>query len=296
MWTAMQLTICGLFILAGAFWLGRFFGKRKYLKLYEEMKALELSFNQLVDEMELASQHNMQVFTKQSEDLSELLNIADKKILQVNDYLQELDNSSDELKRKSIGKNNSPMADPAIERRLRHELKQIADELSKDIELLESQVVQVARAVKEEQQAQPPVSVDYGKIRYLIEEEVAHQVGKQLAFLEQEAFAPPQKLPARPTTNEPLTLKADSNRPGNIAELKKTRFVEEIKIPGRHSDKDLREAPPKLPASSPVHDVLRMAENGVTLPQIARTLGMGKGEIELILKIYGSRLNVRNVV
>jgi hypothetical protein len=39
-----------------------------------------------------------------------------------------------------------------------------------------------------------------------------------------------------------------------------------------------------------------MAQNGVTLPQIARRMGMGKGEIELILKIYGSEIEMRNVV
>jgi len=34
----------------------------------------------------------------------------------------------------------------------------------------------------------------------------------------------------------------------------------------------------------------------VAIPQIARILKMGKGEVELIMNIYGSRMNMRKVM
>jgi transcriptional regulator len=49
-------------------------------------------------------------------------------------------------------------------------------------------------------------------------------------------------------------------------------------------------------AGYPVNEVLTLYENGVTLPQIARTLNMSKSEIELIVKIYGEGINMRKIV
>jgi len=312
MWMAIQLTICAVFLVMAAYWVGRFFGKRKYLKLHEEMKALELSFNHLIEEMELASNHNMKVIEKQSEELSELLTIADKKILRVNDFLKELDETAAELKRKVSIKNSGiePVHQPG-DRKLRQEINDAIEELQNEIRLFSGRLNSIEN--------QPPVQpkIDFGAIRNAIEEEVSRQISRQLDFLEQQLEPPSapeifsdRVVPIRPASKETgfntkfvargLDKESRSNQeisdPGK--ELKSSNISENLRIPRRKTELGPEPAnnAPELKPGSPVYEVVKMAEEGVSLPQIARSMGMGKAQIELILKMYGSGINMRNVV
>lgn len=304
MWMAIQLTICVVFLLAVTFYVGRFFGKRKYLKLHEEMKALELSFNQVVEEMELASSHNLKVLEKQSEELSELLTVADKKILQINDFLSELDFSTKNLK-KSGKKAGPAMPDPVVERKMKKELSELSDNISRQIEILESQIFQVAQSIRENHRQPSDDFVSSSEIKSLIEQEVTRQVSRQLQVFEQQSYAvspdsemdsfrTKSKSDAQKKVSIPKRIAKAVAENGKIAELRTSRFADNIKMPKGDRNSELQM--PKPPVGSPVHEVLEMAQNGVTLPQIARRMGMGKGEIELILKIYGSEIEMRNVV
>ena len=304
MWTAIQLTVCAIFLAIVAYWVGRFFGKRKYLKLHEEMRALELSFNQLIDEMELASNHNMKVIEKQSEELSELLTIADQKILRVNDFLKELDETAANVKRKNnFNHGNVEQSDFQIERRLRQEFNNAFEEIHLQIREFSAKLQQTeARPLPE------PAEIDPDQLKTLVEEEVSRQISRQLSFLEAQLEPPPAEkiVPMRATPRDfgtrfvapPPPNNEPEKMPLSVGGLKTANIDSQAKLPPRKADlgPEPKTIIPELSPGSPVHEVLRLAESGVTLPQIARNMSMGKGEIELILKIYGGRINMRSVV
>ena len=81
---------------------GRKIGRRHYLKLQEEMRALEKGFNQLLEEMELVSNHNVKVLEAQTSDLRELLTVADKKCIYASDLIKNLDESAEQLKKRNL--------------------------------------------------------------------------------------------------------------------------------------------------------------------------------------------------
>lgn len=307
MWTAIQLAVCVVFLLTVAFWVGRLFGKRRYLKLHEEMKALELSFRQVIDDMELASSHNMKVFEKQSEDLGELLTIADKKILRVNDFLKEMDEACADLRRKSSAGFTpiEPILNSSADRKFRNEIDEVLDEMSKRIKNMSRRI----EAVEEEPAAQPVAAqIDYEKIQDMIDQEISRQISDQLSILVQGVTPKNDRVvPIRPPAKEIISQASEQKRSldpiaasnigiSKVSDLKPANFDDGIRLPVRKTDLGPELPLPEPPPGSPVYEVLRMVENGVTLPQVARTLSMGRGEIELILKIYGSRINMRSVV
>lgn len=318
MWMAIQLIICATFLVLAAYWVGRFFGKRRYLKLHEEMKALELSFNQLIEEMELASSHNMKVIEKQSEDLAELLNIADKKILRVNDFLSELDETAEELKRKAnlSSSINESVSQPG-ERKFRQELNLAIEELQSEIQEFSRRLTEMENQTVDTVEFAEPAPPDYSALRNLIEEEVSRQISRQLDFLEQQLEPAPRPepvservVPIRPIQKESnfnakFVARSSENELWSVEEpapspheLKPAAFAERVRVPPRKVDLESEPSGnmPELKPGSPVLEVLKLAEEGVSLPQIARTMGMGKAQIELILNMYGTRINVRNVV
>lgn len=319
MWTAIQLTICVIFLIIVAFWVGRLLGKRKYLKLHEEMKAYELSFNQLVEEMELASNHNLKVLEKQSEDLTDLLTIADKKILRVNDFLKELDEACVDLKRKSTNHLNSKdPSESGVDRKFRQEMGEALNELSERIRNLYDRLQEIEdRPMVQPFEAEPAAqeSINYALIRDMVDEEVAKQVTKQLTLLEQQMFAPiePAIMPRSEEASKPAETMAMNEyeemqpqeppvlspqlktRLKSNVELKPAAFEESLRMPTRGGP-ELEPSLSDPKPGTPLYDVLKMAEEGITIPQIARSLSMGKGQVELILKMYGSRINMRNVV
>ncbi|GAB4282335.1 MAG: hypothetical protein Kow0029_27850 [Candidatus Rifleibacteriota bacterium] len=316
MWTAVQIAFCILFLIAASFWIGKMIGKRRYLKLHEELKALELSFKQVVDDLELAANHNMAVFEKQSEELRELLTIADKKILSVNDYLKELDEACSELKRKTANSLNSSLesSDIAGNRKFRQEITESIDYLSEKIENFSSKLKEFENDLVK---AVSPQKIDYKKIRSMIDEEVARQVSKQLSVFDKAfesispSFGNDRVVPIRSVSKEPsfeappefakqqTKTESFSNAEKAVSAVPKlnpANIEDGIRMPTRKAELGPSPELPSAAPGTPVFEVLKMAENGVTLPQIARTMGMGKGEVQLILKLYGSGIKMRSVV
>lgn len=315
MWTAIQLLVCAIFLAGAAFFVGRFFGKRRYLKLHEEMKALELSFKQMVEEMDLASNHNFRVVEKQSEDLAELLTIADKKILRVNDFLKELDETAADLKRKAnVTMNSGEPYDLHADRKFKTEISQTFEQMQQRIGQLSACIEELTQLHCQAQKAGKSAEddLDMVTLRNLIEDEVTKQISKQLGYLEQQLEPAPllrnatndRVVPIRQTgsgfSTRFVTPPESSDKNRGVKEIKEKSsplvFAEEPRVPkaemASHPKTDI---PDPLPGT-PLYEILRLAEEGMTLPQIARKMGMGKGEIELILNIYGSRIKMRNVV
>ncbi|MGM0600506.1 MAG: DUF6115 domain-containing protein [Candidatus Rifleibacteriota bacterium] len=291
MWTAIQLVICFVFISIVAFWAGKKISRNKQYKASEELKAYEMSLNQLLDEMELAANHNHKVFEKQSNDLRELLTIADRKILRVNDFIKELEQSCEDLKLRSLASldSNIDKKNSSTNKKLKEEIGQAFEEMSERIKNLADKFSEfeenAAKKIKPK--------TNYAEIRKLIDEEVTRQISKQLSILEEDLM--PQTCESSATDQTPENEALSQNFPENSSiitssksesstGLEPAEFATTMRIP----EKNLQ-AIKKANEGSFVQEVLKMAKRGITIPQIARSLNMGKGEIELILKIYGPK-------
>lgn len=292
MWTAIQLVICFIFISIVAFWAGKKISKTKQYNASEELKAYEMSLNQLLEEMELAANHNHKVFEKQANDLRELLTIADRKILRVNDFIKELEERCEDLKLRSMTSldSNLDAKNSSTNQKLKKEIGQAFEEMSERIRNLANKFSEF----EENSAKQDKNKTNYSKIREMIDEEVTRQISKQLSILEDDLMPQGYEIDqARPETNEEDKLKPIPGQSSpliknskNSSGLEAAEFESTMRIP----DKNLQ-AIKKANEGSFVQEVLKLAEKGITIPQIARSLNMGKGEIELILKIYGPKIN-----
>jgi len=312
MWTILQVVICVIFLLVAAFSVGKRLGQRRYNKMHQEMKDLELYFKNLMDDMEMVSNHNMKVLETSSAEIKELLAIADKKCLYANDLLKEIDEGVDALRKRNLGVTS---IDSAAEKKFRKEIHDALAELLKKVVTLNERVRELESSER---------SYDNAEIAQLVSAEIARQLNlglmdeavpvkaevKMVACAGAGANAtvnsersseriiplkqPPrevfstgtaagERLPVRPRPSVSVEQKAVAISAASVCQpvVKKT---------------DLEKMPREAPSSFPVRQVLDLFNEGVTLPQIARTLNMGKGEIELILKIYGESEDMRKIM
>jgi hypothetical protein len=86
--------------------------------------------------------------------------------------------------------------------------------------------------------------------------------------------------------------------PVQFKEMRPATVDESVRLPVTAKKADMHNSASNkgIPANFTIQEVLRLYSEGVTLPQIARTLNMGKGEIELIIKMYGEGITMRNVI
>lgn len=274
MWTALQIGVCVVFLLLAAFVAGKKLGQRKFLKLHDEMAALELSFKHLIDDIEMVANHNLKALDGQSSMLKELLTVADKKCLYANDLLKEIDEGVDSLRKRNLNPANALTSiDQGHDKRFRKEVKDTLEELLKKLVFLNTRVGEL--------EANEPV-LDHEELRDLVNKEVARHLKAIDADFDR------NDKPVQPV----------AARPANIKELKPASIEGTVRFPSavKKTDLMIESNMPRPPAGYPVTEVLKLFSEGVTLPQIARTLNMGKGEIELILKIYGDGISMRNVI
>jgi hypothetical protein len=239
--------------------------------------------------MELAANHNHKVFEKQSNDLRELLTIADRKILRVNDFIKELEQSCEDLKLRSMASLDSNIEAKDSHTKLKKEIGQAFEDMSERIKNLADKFSEFEeRGARHEKPKR-----NYAEIKKLIDEEVTRQISKQLSILEQDLMPQTNEAETK-LTNENLDLPEQktsenslvSNKINKPVELEPAEYDSSMRIP----EKNLQSIK-KANEGTFVQEVLDMAEQGITMPQIARSLNRGKGEIELILKIYGPKIN-----
>lgn len=274
MWTVLQIAVCVVFLLLAAFFAGKKLGQRKFIKLNDEMQALELSFKHLVDDIEMVANHNLKALDGQSSMLKELLTVADKKCLYANDLLKEIDEGVDSLRKRNLNPANALTSiDQGHDKRFRKEVKDTFEELLKKLVSLNTRVGEL--------EANAP-ALDPEELRDLVNKELTRHLKALDADFDRNE-KPAQSMPARPA---------------NIKELKPASIDGTVRFPSavKKTDLVIESNLPRPALAYPVNEVLKLFSEGVTLPQIARTLNMGKGEIELILKIYGEGITMRNVI
>jgi len=310
MWTIVQIGVCLVFLILAAFLIGRKLGQRRFYQMQEEMRALELSFKNLMEDMEMVSAHNMKVLETRTEEIKELMTIADRKCIYVNDLLKEMDETSASLRMRNInGASAVTNIEAGAERKAQKEMQSSLDSLLARITDLSGRIGEL-----EDNQT----VFERGELVDLVRLEVARQLRllgpetlpakKETARVETQttaAFAERDRVvPMRPPVRENFV---DGARVGEIAQVALPKNVKELRsapiddgarLPAMPKKTDLavEKVPARSAAGFQVNEVLALYENGVTLPQIARTLNMSKSEIELILKLYGEGINMRKIV
>lgn len=268
MWVAAQITLTVAVLLICCFYFGKKIGERKFYKVQEETKAAEKSFNDLLEQIDLISNHNIKVLQSMTGELQELITIADKKCLYANDLLEEIDKSKSDLHSKfttsniaSISAARKTAPDPRI------------DELSETTSLLRKRLDDVeTKSASFEKRWQSLVDV-----------------------IESSPVFNPPREPQKPRQSMPKPLPI---KPEEKPAIETVSFALGSKIPkktdlAREDDLSLM---PELQPGTPFYDVLKLSRDGVTVPQIARRMKMATGEVELIMNIYGSRQNLRKVI
>ncbi|PKL46016.1 MAG: hypothetical protein CVV42_17895 [Candidatus Riflebacteria bacterium HGW-Riflebacteria-2] len=312
MWTIVQVGVCLVFLVLAAFFIGRKLGQRRFYQIQEEMRALELSFKNLMEDMEMVSAHNMKVLETRTEEIKELMTIADRKCIYVNDLLKEMDETSASLRMRNIGGSPAVTSIEAGAGRKAHK------EMQGSLDSLLTRVSDLSGRIGELEDNQ--TVFEQGDFVDLVRLEVAKQLRvlapdtvpakKETVRAESQAVttviehANERVVPMRQPVRENF---ADSTRVAELSAAARPKSAKGLKIASiddgarlpampKKTDLAVETAFPRPAAGFAVSEVLALYENGVTLPQIARTLNMSKSEIELILKIYGEGINMRKIV
>ena len=310
MWMTIQITVCVIFLLIICFFAGKKLGQRRFLKIQEEMRALELSFNQLLEEMELVSSHNMKVLEGQTNDLKELLTIADKKCLYANDLLKSIDDGADSLKKSNFGLGKvEPKPQAAeIDKEFKSDVFRGLEELHERLAKLEKSFKQYenkhegfSESVRESIQSEISALKVYTERRITeTAQEVEEAVLKAPIDRFSQASATGGKRLSSFGFSGVSSPALSSERPPeeNTNKFLKAAEIDSLqpRFPTKKVESESSQVVPIPPPGSPVHEILLLVEQGMSLPQIARKLSMSKGEIDLVLKIYAPTVKMRNVI
>ncbi len=326
-----QIAIVTVIVLVICFIAGKKYGQRKFLVIREEMKALEKAFSQLLEQMELVSGHNLKVLQAKTEELQELLHVADKKCLYANDLMQELESLKREMQaRLSALSTQGSLPDFKFKREFQDSVAQMGERMQ-NLELrinnLESfnqdsvgRLEQLVRQVATAKSSVEAASTQKPSLIYAVPAKDApppglasrdgavqaiRPDGEVLAGLASrdgavqasrpDREASPGGIPGPSFSQAPkVTPKSSASLPGKISPLPSRS--DPALSPKPVSPKEADTDAPLPEPGSPLYDVLNLHQQGITSPQIARRLKMGKGEVDLILNIYGSRLQIRKVV
>lgn len=302
--------IAGFFLLA-CFFVGKKWGERKYLKIKEELKAHELAFNQLLEKMEMVSTHNLKALETKTEELRQLVPVIDKKLLFAGDLLQELDGLP-----KSSGLPVSVRSEPTVDFKLRREVQEIISEMRDHLLELESRLESLESAERKRltreihRPTRPPSTPDLAfadESPVMFSEKVFEKtpagkgateskspLGRRDFPADRPASSPPPRLKTTPGPSTPLppTTALTSSTPPTSASLRaaslgpKPRAFVPASALALEAPPTRELRPPYPTPGSPSFHVLTMRKKGMALPQIARELNMGHGEVELIAKIY----------
>ncbi len=313
MWVALQIGVCLVFLLLAAFWAGKKIGQRRFFKLEEEMKALELSFKHLVEDIEMVSNHNIKALDGQCNVLKELLNIADKKCLYANDLLKEVDEGVESLRKRNLNPANAlANIDQGLDKRFRKEVQDTLEEMLKKIVALNNRVgeLEANEGVVDEEEIRAMVDGEIAKYLQVLDTGLSESAGNPTELSAEKSS---ERLIERPTDrvvdkavqlrsisreNNILPSAAPTKSPIQLKEIRAAVIDDSVRLPVAVKKTDMHRSSPMtgVPANFTIQEVLRLYSEGVTLPQIARSLNMGKGEIDLIIKMYGEGITMRNVI
>ncbi|MBF0544915.1 MAG: hypothetical protein HQM08_10800 [Candidatus Riflebacteria bacterium] len=242
------------------------------------MKALELAFNQLLEEMEVVVGHNLKVIETKVSEAKELLPIFDKKLLHTHDLLTRLD----EIKAEVPNLPN-PMENPSEVREIKRDCKTARSKIEKRLEELESKFSSLEIQLKQ-----------FGELSEKFENNF--QISNNLQEDEVSLVASVADSHKRTLVSEKIQSVSFNNQ--STLARKPINFVEEVSLPETLAMNPVEQSvQPELPQNTkifqmepppgaPFHDVISLLKQGITSPQIAKQLKMTLGEVELIVNLF----------
>ncbi len=321
----VQIVICVLFLLFVAFWVGRRIGRMRVFNLEKILEESRAGAEHIVRTMdEVVEKHEESMGTR-TEDLKELLLVADKKVACVYELLDELEELRDEVKKRALSPEvkGADMAMQSRERRLKREIEKGLDGFKDKVLALQEQVL----TLEEENHKLKTEINDRPKSKGISEDEVrtivAKEIGVYLSFLDPdssldsveinaqveadiekqmalETYATERRVLADESfgysleTEEqyspPLTHKPALTFSQKEKGLERSSYVPESPLSREITAEEQQVFERLSPSGQEIPrqavQVLEMYEQGIVLPQIAQTLRMGVGEAELLLRLY----------
>jgi len=306
MWIAAQIAMCVTIILAACFVAGKRIGQRRFLKMQDEMKALEKAFNQLLEQMELVSGHNLKLLDNKTQELRELLTVADKKCLYANDLMKEVEEMKRQLQNHNRTAGATVLPSPVNEIKLRREVQELLDDTNGQVHAIEARIIQLeqdqlelfqqivcmkkAKASTERLLAEPTKTVYSIEAPPVYATPAAEQPTAESPFFTAEispaaVLETPRQtsvsfdIPPSPGPVSEHQASPDHSAPtGDVAVIDRLKHRARVPHPGLDSMQ-----------FEIVQQVLNLHAQGVSIPQIARQMKMSKSEVELMMKFYAMR-------
>ena len=292
--------------------------KHRMTTLQKNIDDLEKSFRFLSEEIETTADLNIKTMEEKIESMRELLTIADKKCIFVQDLLDAIDNGAKTLKERNISFGaqivNSPIDEEKILGILETKINALANDYKNEIDSFNRHLGYLNNRVtaledklsddfkvstgtdKELKDEISSIKKDISNLENSISETVTNEISKQLSVFEGFSEIAEDAIEA-----DQINSMGENNMftsENNVTEL----FPKFVDAPNNHKvDSDLK-VPDNLnieyyPKGKElvVKEIMEKYEQGISIPQIASELKMCRSEIQLIIKMNKRLLESQKV-
>ena len=293
--------------------------KHRIVALQKNLDDLERSFRFLTEEIETTTDLNIKTMEEKIESMRELLTIADKKCLYIDELLNAVDKGAQTLKERNISFGSQIIASPIDEEKImelvENKINVLTERynseiitLSKHFGFLKNRIEVLEEKLsgdslepfgidKELQSEITSIKRDIKNIQNSISETVTNEISKQLSVLD-DGFAEVAETAVAIDEMGSNNINNGNDSESNVTEL----FPKFVDSPTNHKkDPDL-----KIPQNFGVEyypkgkelivkEIMEKYEQGTSIPQIASELKMCRSEIQLIIKMNERMLEAKKV-
>ena len=302
MMTIVYVCICVTFCIALAFWVGKKIGQSSVFNLEKKMKEFERNINTMQEGFDQVVDFYIKDLERHTEEIKELLVVADKKCLYANDLLVEIDNGIDSIKRRNLtGETSSVVAQHDKESliNLKHDVKTAVEEIYEKIGNLDKALGKLKETLSD------APSLKEEDVRAIVNNELSSYLdamGVTVETAEINNTVSAVKEP-EPAYNSYISIMSQNGKTDTEAEYPSSIMVEPVKsvdiLPSdrlnrsvsKEKTKEIINRIAKKDISYLRPEVLKMYADGVTVPQIAREMRLSIVEVEMIVNLYGGVAN-----
>ncbi|MBR4330558.1 MAG: hypothetical protein IKO19_12815 [Candidatus Riflebacteria bacterium] len=294
--------------------------KHRIVTLQKNLDDLERSFKFLCEEIETTADLNIKTMEEKIESMRELLTVADKKCLYIDELLDAVEKGAKTLKERNLSFGSQIISSPIDEEKImelvENKIAVLTERYNNEIitlnkhfgflknriEVLEEKLsgnsLEPFGIDKELQSEISSIKRDIKNIENSISETVTNEISKQLSILD-EGFA--EVAETAVVADEMASNNGMNNGfepESNVTEL----FPKFVDSPTSHKkDSDL-----KIPQNFEIEyypkgkelivkEIMEKYEQGISIPQIASELKMCRSEIQLIIKMNERMLEAKKV-
>ena len=293
--------------------------KHRIVTLQKNLDDLERSFKFLCEEIETTADLNIKTMEEKIESMRELLTVADKKCLYIDELLDAVEKGAKTLKERNLSFGSQIISSPIDEEKIMElvenkigvlterynneiiTLNKHFGFLKNRIEVLEEKLsgnsLEPFGIDKELQSEISSIKRDIKNIENSISETVTNEISKQLSVLD-EGFAEVAETAVAADEMASNGMNNGFEPESNVTEL----FPKFVDSPTSHKkDSDL-----KIPQNFEIEyypkgkelivkEIMEKYEQGISIPQIASELKMCRSEIQLIIKMNERMLEAKKV-